>query len=95
MKRSLLAVDRRTGKSPPPIRWHFTGPVTRQVDPEWDEKAYGADVTGTLVALFPVTDDVVIQGGLTLKDESAMKFETSKDVLPPEGTAVKLLIEAR
>ena len=87
--------DRKTGKSPPPIRWHFTGSASRQADPEKDEKSYGADLTGTLIALFPVTDDVVIQAALSLKDESGMKFETKKDALPPEGTAVKLLIDAK
>jgi hypothetical protein len=87
--------DHKTGKSPPPFRWHFTGSASRQADPEKEEKSYGADLTGTLVALFPVTDDVVIQAALSLKDESAMKFDTRKEVLPPEGTAVKLLIEAK
>jgi hypothetical protein len=87
--------DRKTGKSPPSIRWHFTGSASRQADPEKDEKSYGADLTGTLIALFPVTDDVVIQAALSLKDESAMKFDTKKDALPPEGTAVKLLIDAK
>ncbi len=86
-------IDRKSGKAPAPFRWHFTGSVMRQPDPEKDDRVYGADVTGTLVALFPVTDDVVIQSHLTMEHESTMRLETNPRVLPPEKTAVKLLIE--
>ena len=87
-------VDRKTGKPIGALKWRFTGSAMRRPDPEKDEQAYGADVTGTLIALFPVTDDVVIQSGLTMKDESNMKLETNTGVLPKEGAPVKLIIEA-
>jgi hypothetical protein len=77
-----------------PLTWRFTGSVRRQPDPEKDENVYGADITGTFVAIFPVTDDVVIQSGLTMKDEPGMKLEVDKELLPKEGTAVKLIVRA-
>lgn len=90
-----LLTDTRTKKPLPPVVWHFTGSAARQPDPEKADLVYGADVTGTLIAVFPVTDDVVIQGNFSLKDESRLKLETTKDVLPKEGTALKLVIEAK
>jgi hypothetical protein len=86
-------VDRKTGKGMPALKWYFTGSALKQPDPEKDDKVYGADLTGTLIAIFPVTDDTVIQTNLTLKDEPLLKLETNKSVLPPEGTPVKLIIE--
>lgn len=88
-------VDRKTGKPLPPLRWHFTGSVTRQPDPEKDTRVYGADLTGTLIALFPVTEDTVIQTSLTMKDEPVLKLDTNKALLPKEGTPAKLIIERR
>lgn len=85
-------VNSKTGAPMPAITWHFTGSVVRQPDPEHDEKAYGADLTGTLITLFPVTDDVVIQSSLTLKDEPVLKLETDHKALPREGTAARLVI---
>ena len=87
-------VNRTTGKAIAALKWHFTGSALRQPDPEKDQRVYGADVTGTLITLLPVTDDVVIQSGLTMKDEASTKLETNKAVLPKEGTAMKLIIEA-
>jgi hypothetical protein len=88
-----VLVHRKTKAAAPKLTWHFTGSVRRQIDPESDELAYGADVTGTLIALFPVTDDVVIQSGLTMADEPGLKLETNTAVLPAEGAAVWLIIE--
>ncbi len=93
LERSL--VNRATDKPIAPLTWHFTGSTLRQPDPERDEKVYGADLTGTLVALFPVTDDVVIQSNLTLKDEPVLKMETDSKVVPREGTPARLVIEAK
>ena len=67
----------------------------KQPDPEKDEKVYGADLTGTLIAIFPVTDDVVIQTNLTMKEEPLLKLETNAKALPAEGTAAKLIIQAK
>lgn len=88
-------LDTKAKKPLPKCTWHFTGSAARQPDPEKDDLVYGADLTGTLIALFPVTDDVVIQASFSLKDESSIKLETNRSVLPKEGTAVKLVIEAK
>ena len=85
-------VHRDTGKPMAALRWHFTGSVTKQPDPEKDEKVYGADLTGTFLSLFPVTDCCVLQTHLTMKDEPNYKLETDPKVLPREGTPVKLVI---
>ncbi|HXG09881.1 MAG TPA: YdjY domain-containing protein [Gemmataceae bacterium] len=85
-------VDKRSGKPLPPLTWHFTGSAMKQPDPEKDDKVYGADLTGTLIALFPVTDETVIQTNLTMKEEATIKLEIAKGVLPPEGTPIKLVI---
>jgi hypothetical protein len=42
-----------------------------------------------------VTDECVIQTNLTMKDEPLLKLETDKKVLPAEGTAIKIVIEAK
>ena len=55
---------------------------------------YGADVTGTLIAIYPVTDETVCQTSLTMKDEKFLKLDVDSTVLPKEGTPIKLIIEA-
>ena len=57
------------------------------------EKKYGADLTGSLICLFPVTDEVVLQTTWTMKEEKYLKFDVNNAVLPKEGGAVKLVIE--
>lgn len=87
-------VDPKTNKPMPKVKWRFTGSVMSAVSPEKpDEKVYGADKTGTLIAIFPVTNETVCQTSLTMKEEKYLKLETNKDVLPKEGTPVKLVIE--
>ncbi|MCS7014769.1 MAG: YdjY domain-containing protein [Gemmatales bacterium] len=86
-------VDRRTNKPLPPLKWHFTGSVYKQPDPDKPEKVYAADLSGTLIAIFPVTNETVIQSELTMKDEPVIKLELSKS-LPKEGTPVRLVIVA-
>jgi hypothetical protein len=88
-------VDRKTGRPLSGLKFYFTGSAFRQPDPERDDKVYGADLTGTLIALFPVTDDTVIQSQLTLKDEPVLKLETDRKGLPREGTAARLVIEVK
>lgn len=85
-------VDKKTGKTLPKLKWHFTGSVSKKTDPDKPE-IYAADDSGTLIAIFPVTDETVFQSSLTLKDEKLIKLETNPKVLPEIGTAVKLLIE--
>jgi hypothetical protein len=87
-------IDNRTGKSPPRLQWRFTGSVQSKIAADKDETAYGADLTGTLIAIFPVTDETVLQTNLTMKEEKFLKLELNKSLLPGEGTLVKLVIEA-
>ncbi len=54
---------------------------------------YGADLSGTLISIFPVTNETVFQTNLTMKEEKYVKLETNKKLLPKEGTAVKLILE--
>ena len=78
---------------PKDVKFRFTGSVMSKPDPNKDEMVYGADLTGTLIAIFPVTDQTVLQTNLTMKYERLLKLEVNTNVLPPEGTAVKLCIE--
>lgn len=88
-------VDPKTNKPlPKSVKFRFTGSVMSQLDPEKPEKTYGADFTGTLIAIFPVTNQTVLQTNLTMKEEKYLKLEVNKDVLPKVGTPVKLIIEA-
>jgi hypothetical protein len=77
------------------LKWHFTGSIMKQPDPEKDDKVYGADLTGTLITLLPVTNETVIQSNLTAEDEPTYKLETKKSVLPKEGKPAKLIIEVK
>ncbi len=88
-------VFRDSGKPIPDLKWHFTGSVLKQPDPEKDDRVYAADLTGTLITLLPVTDETVIQSHLTLKDETVFKLETDKKLLPKEGAPAKLIIEVK
>src|SRR4051812_30469191 len=87
-----LLVDNKTGKPMPKVKWLFTGSVMLKPNPDKPE-AYGADETGTLIAIFPVTAETVFQSSLSLKDEKYVKLEVSKK-LPPVGTKVNLVIVA-
>lgn len=86
-------VDRKTAKAMPPLKWIFTGSITKQPDPNKPETVYAADTAGTLIAIFPVTDETVFQTNLTMKDEPLIKLETNTKVLPEVGTDVQLVIQ--
>jgi len=87
-------VDSRTGKAfPKSVKWRFTGSVFAKPDPNKDEKAYGADLSGTLAVIFPVSDQTVLQTNLPMEYEKLLKLETNNKVLPKEGTPVRLVIE--
>jgi hypothetical protein len=89
-----VLTDSKTNKPlPKGVKWLFTGSA-KKVDPATNQMVYGADQTGTLISIFPVTDQTVFQSSLTLKEEKFIKLETTPDVLPKEGTAVKLVIQA-
>ncbi len=87
-------VDSKTGKPMPMLKWYFTGSIMTQPDPQKNDKVYGADLSGTLISIFPVTDETVLQTNLTMKEEPLLKLETSKQ-LPAVGTPVKLILEAK
>jgi hypothetical protein len=88
-------VDSRNGKPfPKNIEWRFTGSAQASPDPTKAEKIYGADFSGTLMAIFPVTSETVLQTELTIKYEGIMKLELNTKALPKEGTQVKLVIDA-
>ena len=90
-----VLIDPATKKAPPKMTFYFTGSARTAPDPNKpDEKKYGADLTGSLICLFPVTDEVVLQTSWTMKEEKYLKFEVNSEVLPKEGSAVKLVIEA-
>src|SRR5262245_49190221 len=57
-----VLVDSRNRKPfPKTVRWRFTGSAMAKPDPAKDETAYGADLSGTLISIFPVTDQTVLQ----------------------------------
>ncbi len=88
-----VLLDPKTNKPMPKVQWRFTGSALKQPNPDKDEKVYGADLTGTLISIFPVTNETVFQTNLTMKEEKYVKLETNKKLLPKEGTAVKLILE--
>jgi Fe2+ transport system protein FeoA len=89
-----VLLDPKTKKPfPKSVEFRFTGSAQIQLDPEKPEKTYGADQSGTLIAIYPVTEKTVCQTSLTLKEEKYLKLETNKDVLPKVGTDVKLVLE--
>jgi hypothetical protein len=88
-----VMIDQKTGKPLGKQKWHFTGSTPVQPDPTKDEKVFGADTTGTLICIFPVTDLTVFQAHLKFNDQRYVELETDKKLLPKEGTPVKLVIE--
>jgi hypothetical protein len=88
-------MDPKTKKPAPKMTFVFTGSAMSAPDPNKpQEKKYGADITGSLICLFPVTDEVVLQTDWTMKEEKFLKLDVRPGVLPKEGTPVKLVIEA-
>src|SRR5712692_559271 len=85
-------IDPKTNKPMPKVQWRFTGSIKSKPDPAKDDTVYGADMTGTLISIFPVTDETVFQTNLTMKEEKYLKLETDTRLLPPVGTPVKLVI---
>ena len=89
-----VLLDPKTKKPlPKGVKFLFTGSAQVEVEPGKLGTVYGADLTGTLLAIFPVTDETVCQSSLTMAEEKYLKLDVNKDALPPEGTAVKLVLE--
>jgi len=79
---------------PKDVRFKFTGSAMAKTDPTKSEETYAADLSGTLIAIYPVTNETVCQTTLTMKEEKYLKLETNPELIPKEGTPVKLIIEA-
>ena len=77
----------------PPFKWRFTGSVMKEIEPG-KPPVYAADASGTLISIFPVTDETVFQTQMTMKEEKYLKLETNPDLIPKIGTPVKRIIEA-
>jgi hypothetical protein len=89
-----VLIDPKTKKPfPKSVKFRFTGSVMTQPDPTKPEKVYGADSTGTLIAIYPVTDETVCQSSLTMKEEKFLKLDVNAELLPKEGTKVRLILE--
>jgi len=87
--------DPKSKKQAPKMTFRFTGSSMVAPDPtKPDDKKYGADLTGSLVCLFPVTDEVVLQTDWTMKEERYLKLDVNPEALPKEGGPVRLVIEA-
>ncbi len=87
-----VLVDKRTGRPLPGLTWHFTGSSLRQIDPAKPDTVYGADAAGTLIGIFPVTDELIVQSNLSMREEGLIKLETDKKLLPAEGTDAVLVL---
>jgi hypothetical protein len=87
-------IDERTGRSMPPLKWTFTGSVLREPAAAGMPRAYAADLSGTLITLFPVTAETVLQSSLSMKPRAFLRLDTNKALLPPEGADVRLVISA-
>ena len=57
------------------MKFRFTGSVMTKPDPTKSDEVYGADLSGTLIAIYPVTDETVCQTSLTMKDEKHLKLD--------------------
>ena len=89
-----VLLDPKTKKPlPKGVKFLFTGSARVEAEPGKPDTVYGADLTGTLLAIFPVTDETVCQSSLTMAEEKYLKLDVNKDALPAEGTAVKLVLE--
>jgi hypothetical protein len=90
-----VLIDPKSKKQAPKMTFRFTGSSLTAPDPtKPDDKKYGADLTGSLITLFPVTDEVVIQTDWTMKEEKYLKLDVNPEALPKEGGPVRLVIEA-
>lgn len=89
-----VLVDPKTKKPMPKgVKFKFTGSVLSQAAPDKPEKVFGADISGTLISVFPVTDETVLQSSLTMKEEKYLKLDVNKTALPAEGSPVNLVLE--
>jgi len=88
-----VLIDPKTKKPMPKVKFKYTGSGASKATPDQPAKEFGADVSGSLIYIFPVDIETVFQSSLTMKEEKFLKLEVNKDVLPKEGDPVKLVIE--
>lgn len=89
-----VLIDPKTKKPMPKgVKFKYTGSGASKATPDHPAKEFGADVSGSLIYIFPVDVETVFQSSLTMKEEKFLKLEVNKDVLPKEGDPVKLVIE--
>jgi len=87
-------LDARTGRGILPLKWHFTGSSRTRETEGSSPNGYPADLGGTLITLFPVTGETVVQSTLSMKTRALLNLDTDKGLMPPEGTPVRLIIAA-
>jgi hypothetical protein len=85
-----IATGKPLGKN---MKFRFTGSEMVKPDPNKPDEVYGADASGTLITIFPVTGKTVFQSFMTMKEEKYVKLETDQKQLPKVGTPVKLILE--
>ncbi len=85
-----ILVDPKTEKAMPKMKFLFVGSPSGPLSPDDPKIVYKADITGTLLTVFPVTDSVVQS---TLPVTASLPLEVKKGVLPKENTPVKLILE--
>ena len=79
-------IDPKTKQAfPRDVKFRFTGSAMRKLDPTKPEEVYGADLSGTLIAIYPVTDETVCQTSLTMKEEKFLKLDTDPAVMPKKA----------
>ncbi len=89
-----VLIDPKTKKPMPKgVKFKFTGSGASKATPDQPAKDFGADVSGSLIYIFPVDVETVFQSTLSMKEEKFLKLDVNKDVLPKEGEPVKLVIE--
>ena len=91
-RRTGLALDGGASTAGRRVRWLFTGSALVKADPRSEEEIYGAEFSGTLVTIFPVTDETVFQSTLGMDAEALFNLEVA-GVLPAIGSKARLLIE--
>lgn len=85
-----ILVDPKTEKPMPKMKFLFVGSPSGPVSPDDPKVIYKADLTGTLLTVFPVTEAVVQS---TLPVTASLPLEVKKGVLPKENDPVKLVLE--
>ena len=66
----------------------------KQPDPEKDDQVYAADLTGTLITLLPGDRRDGLPEPPDDEGRAVFKLETDTKLLPKEGTAAKLVVQA-